>query len=347
MKGKYSGCHMTIYGSKVPGMASIARLGNIADKLTDNAKHKLKIIDWHKKHDENISKTARHFGYTRKTIREWLKAFNDSGPLGLNEKDKTPNNLRYPETDPEIELIIVKTRKKHPAWSKYKIARILKRDYGIVISASTAGRVMKRRGLIDKKKSDKRRKAALRPKLRFPRGLSISRPGDMIQMDTKYIMLIGGRKLFQFTAIDVLTKKRILRVYPSLSSRNGRKFLEICIKEFPFKIRAVQTDNGSEFLKEFDKRCKELSIPHYYTYPRTPKQNTYVERSHGSDKEEFYNQGNVYQDRKIMNQKIKEWQDVWNDIRPHQSLNYMTPNEYLNYLKTNNLPTRNTIILQA
>jgi transposase InsO family protein len=338
---------MTIYGHILPGSIRIARLAERTGYLTERAKRKLKILDWRRAYGENISLAARHFGITRKTIRRWLKQLKEMGPAGLNEKSQVPKNKRTPSTPPDIICHVVKIRKEYPAWSKYKIRTMLERDYGIKTSASNVGRIIKRRGLIDKKKSKKRRMAALRPKLRFPRGLRIFEAGGMIQMDTKYIMLTGGRKLYQFTAIDVLSKRRVLRVYPSLSSRNGRLFLETCIREFPFKIRAAQTDNGSEFLKEFDRKCKELGIPHYYIYPRTPKQNTYVERSHGSDKDEFYQLGNVYQNLAFMNQKIQEWQDVWNEKRPHQALDYRTPNEYLEYLKTTNLPTKNVITLQT
>lgn len=347
MKGRYAGSRMTIYGHVLPGAISIARWSSRAGHLTERAKYKLKILDWHKTHDENVSLTSRHFGLTRKTTRGWLKQLRDRGPAGLNEKSRAPLNIRKPSTSSEIVYRVTNIRKRYPAWSKYKIRMILERDYGFKTSTSNVGRILKRRGLIDKKKSDKRRRAALRPKLRFPRGLRISGAGDMVQMDTKYIMLTGGRKLFQFTAIDVLSKQRVLRVYSSLSSRNGKLFLGECIRTFPFKIRAVQTDNGNEFLKEFDKKCKELGLPHYYIYPRTPKQNTYVERSHGSDKEEFYRFGNVCQDLKIMDLKVREWQDIWNGTRPHQALDYQTPNQYLTYLQSTNLPTKSVITLQT
>lgn len=346
MKGRYAGCRMTIYGSILPGAASIARSAVLEEHLTERAKYKLKVIDWHRKNGENISRTARHFGYTRKVIRRWIKQYNQKGLLGLNEKSKRPKKTRVPAITPDVVVKIVKLRKQYPAWGKEKIAALLNKE-GITISASTVGRVLKRRGLIDKKKSAKRRKAALHPKARFPYGFKVSSPGDMIQIDTKYIILSGGRKLYQFTAIDVLAKYRVLRVYPSLSSRNGRLFLEECLKEFPFSIKAVQTDNGSEFLKEFDKRCKELNIPHYFIYPRHAKQNSYVEISHGADEREFYPFGNVYQDRETMNQKLIEWQTIWNTIRPHQALNQRTPIEYLDYLTNNNLPTKNVIILQS
>lgn len=346
MKGRYAGRHMTIYGSILPGAATIARSAALTEQLTERAKFKVKILDWHKVHGENVSLTARHFGLGRVTLHRWLKSYKQSGLYGLNEKSRRPKHYRQPATNPDTVVRIMKLRKQYPAWSKYKIRKLLK-DEGIEISASTVGRVFKRRGLIDKKKSAKRRRAALRPRARFPRGFRISAPGDMVQMDTKYIMLPGGRKLFQFTAIDVLTKYRVLRVYPSQSSHNGRLFLEECLKEFPFKIKTVQSDNGSEFLKEFEKKCKELKLPHYFIYPRHPKQNSYVEVSHGADEREFYPFGNVYQDKETMNQKLREWQTIWNTIRPHEALGQRTPIEYLGYLSTTTLPTKDGIILQA
>ncbi|MFH1657208.1 MAG: DDE-type integrase/transposase/recombinase, partial [bacterium] len=126
--------------------------------------------------------------------------------------------------------------------------------------------------------------------------------------------LAGGRKFYQFTAIDVLSKRRVLQVYPSQSSRNGAKFLKECIQNFPFPIKTIQTDNGAPFLKEFDKLCKELNLPHYFIYPRTPKQNTYVETSHLADKKEFYQQGNISSDLSVMQKRIKEWENTWNYV---------------------------------
>ncbi len=147
----------------------------------------------------------------------------------------------------------------------------------------------------------------------------------MVQMDTKYIVTIGGRKFYQFTAIDVLSKQRVLRIYPSLSSRNGADFLRECTSNFDFETRNIQTDNGSEFPGGFDKLCKKLNLPHYFIYPRHPKQNTYVETPHSADKKEFCQQGNISFPLETMQLKIVEWQNVWNKIRPHESFNYLTP----------------------
>ena len=346
MKGRYSGRHMTIYGSILPGAISIARSALLTDKLTERAKFKIKVLDWHKYHNNNISLAARHFGLGRATIQRWLKQLKYYGPVGLNEKSRRPKRTRVPTTSSNTVLRIVQLRKKYPVWSKYKIKALLDRE-NIQVSVSTVGRVLKRRGLIDKKTSIKRRKAALSPKMRFPKGLRISQAGDMIQMDTKYIRLPKGRKLYQFTAIDVLTKRRVLRVYPSESSRNGAHFLEECIMNFPFAIKAVQTDNGAPFMKEFDKLCEKKNLPHYWIHPKQPKENTYVERSHKSDKREFYQQGNISPFLSTMQKRIREWEDTWNNIRPHGALGQLTPSQYFWKIKTTKLTTKDIIILQT
>ena len=337
---------MTIYGTILPGAATISRSAALVNLLTERAKYKIKILDWHRSHGNNNSLTARHFGISRMTLYRWIKRLKQYGITGLNEESRKPKQLRQPTTSWNTVIKIVQLRKQYPVWSKYKLRVLLARE-GILVSASTVGRVLKRRGLINLKISKKRRKAALRPKARFPRGLRISQAGDMVQMDTKHIMLPGGKRFYQFTAIDVLTKRKVMRVYPSESSRNGAQFLEECWLGFPFPIKAVQTDNGSTFLKEFDKLCREKGLPHYFIYPRTPKQNTYVEISQGADKKEFYQQGNVCSLLPVMQRKIREWEDIWNNTRPHQALDYLTPSEYLLKLQNSRIPTKNVIVLQT
>lgn len=345
MKGKYSGRHMTIYGFVLPGAISLANWASRTN-ITEKAKQRLKVVDWLRTHKNNVSLTARHFGLDRKTVRSWRDKFNRIGILGLNDKSHKPKHIRQSTTDWKIIDEIVKVRKKYPAWSKYKIQAILKRKH-IVVSISAVGRILKKKGLINKKISKKRSKAAKNPKQRYPKGLRITNAGDMVQIDTKFIIMLGGRIIYQFTAIDVLTKKRVLRYYSSLLSKNGADFLKICLAKFPFQIKAIQTDNGREFLKDFDKLCKELSLPHYFIEARHPKQNTYVENSHGSDEREFYQQGNVDKDIKAMNKALEEWEYTWNCVRPHEALNYLTPDEYLKKIQCTNLTAKEAIILQT
>lgn len=336
---------MTIYGMVLPGAGIIARSSFLAGNLSAKAKGRLKILDWLGAHEGNVSLAARHFGIDRETIRTWRSRLAKEGPRGLEDRSKRPRKVRRPTTSSDVVAEVVRLRKIYPAWSKYKIVPLL--SDRLKTSISTAGRILKRKGLINAGVSRKKSKAAKHPRARFPRGMKISEPGDMVQMDVKHIMLPGGKRHYQFTAIDVLTKQRVLEPYRSESSRSGRDFLLCCLREFDFKIKAVQTDNGAAFLKEFSVACKELGLPHYFIYPRSPKQNSYVEISHGADEREFYRQGNVRIDFEMMRAKLKEWQKTWNEMRPHQALDYLTPRAYYEKWQRGRLPTRDVITLQT
>ena len=139
---------MTIYGHILPGAVSLANWAARTSNVSEKAKQRLKIVDWLRLHNNNVSLTARHFGLNRETVRIWLRKFRQAGMLGLNDKSHRPENVRKPATSRETVSEIVKIRKQYPAWSKYKIRRILSRQ-NIVVSASTVGRVLKRKGLIN------------------------------------------------------------------------------------------------------------------------------------------------------------------------------------------------------
>ena len=94
-------------------------------------------------------------------------------------------------------------------------------------------------------------------------------------------------------------------------------------------ILNVCQDNGSEFEKLFKKACQELLIDQYYSRIHTPKDNAVNERFNRTVKEEFISLGNFNPDPDIFNQRLTEWLIEYNSVRPHQSLAYQSPLEYL------------------
>lgn len=62
--------------------------------------------------------------------------------------------------------------------------------------------------------------------------------------------------------------------------------------------------------------------------PGTPRLNGKVERSHGTDKEEFY-QMMEYKNDVDLEKKIREWENFYNYTRPHGGLKGKTPYEVL------------------
>ena len=336
---------MRVYGYTVKNFDLIRQVGKRAGPLTAQGKRRLKILDWHLQNGKNLSRTASHFTIDRKSLRRWLKRVKAEGLRGLSDRSRRPHQLRTPTTSVTIIQAVLNVRKAHPTWSKYKIQAILKRQK-IKTCTGTIGRILKRYGLINEKVSRKHWKAAMEPKLRRPKGLIIKAPGQLIQMDTKHTGYVDGHKTYQFTAIDILSRLRVLEPATTKSSRQAAQFLEICRQEFPFPIQAVQHDNGTEFKGEFKKRLSKLHTPQYFTHIRSPKENSYVERSHRTDDEEFYDQELVAATPVRRRIQLKRWQEVYNKERPHESLGQQSPYEYLQKYRNRRIPTRDYVVLQ-
>ena len=273
--------------------------------------------------------TARRFGISRSTLHKWVKRYAERGLRGLEDLSRAPHNRRTPTVPWQTVDLICSIRAQQPAWSKHKIAVILQRDHGITLSASTVGRILKRKGLYDKRKSRKRSKAAKRrqQRLRAEWWMKNAFPGCLIQVDTKHLRF-GDNKYYQFTAIDCFSRVAFCRVSSSGSSKCAQAFLEELKGYMPFPLVALQTDNGSEFLKHFDKATEEELITHYFSHPHCPKENSHVERKIQTTKYELWAYREAYTAADL-NELVDGWNYTYNHVRPHQSLGYLTPIEFL------------------
>ncbi|MCM8773061.1 MAG: integrase core domain-containing protein, partial [Candidatus Omnitrophica bacterium] len=71
------------------------------------------------------------------------------------------------------------------------------------------------------------------------------------------------------------------------------------------------------------------SLLHYWTRVRTPKDNAEVERFIRTIEEEFLELGNYTDDVELFNKNLVEYLIEYNFTRPHQSLGYDTPINFL------------------
>ena len=140
----------TRYHTRLPHQWKLER---IVDPSKEASK-RLKWIDYYLKHN-NARKTCRYFGISQTTFYKWLNRYKKQELKGLEEFSRKPKNFRVSTVSHDTISLIVKLRKKYPAWSKYKLEVILKRDYGLIISASTIGRILKKKNLINQVKSNK------------------------------------------------------------------------------------------------------------------------------------------------------------------------------------------------
>ena len=117
-------------------------------------------------------------------------------------------------------------------------------------------------------------------------------------------------------------------MYERHTQENAIDFVDYVVEKFPFRISTIRTDNGHEFQSLFHWHVEDLGMSHNYIRVRTPRLNGKVERSHRTDKEEFY-QLSSYTGDVDLNEKLEEWQNFYNYHRPHSALSGKTPYERL------------------
>lgn len=357
---------MSIYGSILPGAASIARSAQ-SNQLSKKAKRRLKWMDWYFSRGNNARATCRHFGISPDTFYTWLNRYDPYYLPSLEDRSKRPKHFRQSEVSWQVIELIKLLRQHFPTWSEKKLAPLFKNfpklqsliefiedeidkaqaqnlilaisQEKLAISSATIGRIIKKKNFFFAKSKSQALSSSKKTYIerkRADKSLKDKAPGSLIQIDTKHLSTPYGRKYFQFTAIDCKTRIKYARCYSSCSSLSAKLFLERAIDYFPFPIQNIQTDNGSEFLKYFHKALKEIKeeeIVHYFSHPHCPKENSRVERGIQTDKYEFYLNGNLYHQLKIQNEKLDRWNHIYNHIRPHEALGNLSPMEYYEKIK--------------
>ncbi len=85
----------------------------------------------------------------------------------------------------------------------------------------------------------------------------------------------------------------------------------------------------------FEAECQRRGIKLFVLPPRSPRLNGGIERAHRPHTEEFYEVTEGSFDLSGLKDELLEWEGVYNTIRPHQALGYVTPLKFLEQRKEN------------
>ena len=284
----------------------------------------------------DVAKVCPH---SQRTLERWLAEYRKHGESGLEPKSTRPKS-NPKETPIRIKEAIVEIRKRTKLCAQ-KLKWKLEKE-GIILHKNTIHKIIKHEGLTRKYRVRK-----LKYKyIKVPMG-----KGELVEIDVKYVPdLVGNRQYYQFTAIDCASRWRYLKIYDNYSNYNSIRFILELIRMAPFRIRAIKTDNGSNFTNRytgylkssepmnprihiFDLICQRKNIIHYLIDPGKPAQNGKVERSHRTDQEMFYER-NKFNTLKELEMKLNLWNEEYNNLE-HCGLNGKTPNEMLRLLSIN------------
>jgi len=283
-----------------------------------------------------VKPTARRFTTTPKTVRKWLRRYEQERLSGLNDLPKIPHNCPH-KTSFVLARRIIELRKRFP----FMGAETLKREHQLPVSHTAINRILRDHGLIVKRRKKHKRKRDLSEiKKRW-------KLFGQITVDTKDLKDIPhywpqmknlGLPKYQFTAREVRSGLMLLGFANEKSATNACLFAQILcghLKNCSVDMKKVkfQTDNGSEFIGCFRQdRTRDgfgatvagFNARHKRIPPRAFSYNSDVETVHGTIEREFYDLEN-FESIKDFHQRVASYQARYNLARPNSNKDNMAP----------------------
>lgn len=307
------------------------------NRIAQEARRRQGAVKYAEKHGK--SKAAQKYGVSLSSVKRWSKRY-DGTWQSLSERSHRPHSHPKQHTLEEEAAIRAAFSKAYLRYGWDGVYAELREAHGYTRSFGGMYHAATRLGL----GWGKKRKRPSRKARRYPEA---AKPGEKVQIDVKevpYHCLKGaakrdGKHLYQWTAIDECTRLRFVYGYEEHTPENSVDFLERLLRAFPFPIRTVQTDNGTEFtyrfvsdkqLCPFEEALSAREIAHKLIPPRTPWHNGKVERSHRSDQRYFYD-WEKFADVQELNRKLRTHLS-WYNSRPMRSLGWCSPLQRLSAL---------------
>ena len=194
---------------------------------------------------------------------------------------------------------------------------------GIKINHKRTYRLYKAAGLALKKRSKKKYYEKRGMPERAITEANVRWSMDFVTDRTRY-----GSNIRVLTVIDEVTRECLaLEVDSSIT---GRKVTAVLNRIAIFRglPQEILTDNGSEFTSNvMNAWAYDHKVDHIFIDPGKPMQNGYIESFNGKFRAECLNQ-HWFRNLSEAKEIIEGWRLEYNHIRPHMSLDNLTPAEY-------------------
>ena len=260
--------------------------------------------------------SARHFCSATEipysTFARWWARWQREGKQSLYGRSRRPR--RSPGALSGLVLDVIRRAHRELGWGVRRLHAHLKQAGLIRCSLSSVYRVLRRCGAL-----------ALRPRKPKPVWIRYAKavPGERAQMDLKYL----PHHRYQLTLIDDCSRYLGATVLEARTTAAVCRALPGLLGSFPFPLRCIQTDNGSEFGLDLTALLKRLDIRHTRIRPRSPHLNGKVERVQRTVQEEFWDAiglGPLEDWERFLQDYVR----FYNRSRQHSALDYTPPLSY-------------------
>ena len=212
---------------------------------------------------------------------------------------------------------------RHPRWGFWKTFKALRRN-GHGWNHKRVYRVYCSLKLNQKRRAKKRLPERFKQPLLAP-----PLPNQVWSADFMSDMLSTGKRVRTFNVMDdfnrevihieidtSITSRRLIRVFERLRLERGLPDI-------------LRVDNGPEFLSgEFVAWAESVGMMIHYIQPGEPNQNAYIERFNRTYRTELLDLY-LFHDLDKVREATYWWIIEYNEQRPHDSLDDLTPVEYL------------------
>lgn len=264
--------------------------------------------------------------------QNFLKFYSRYQSLNRNVEALIPRKAgrKYKTTleySPEVIDKVKDIRSK--GYNRFDMAKILK-DQGIIeISASKAYRLMKKLGI-----------NRLNPRLKEEKRKIVKKAaGELGHIDIHYVTKgtvkeVGNKKLYILGIIDDYSRLCWLEVINSIKSIDvmfsSMDILFRLQERYGIKFEEIMSDNGSEFSSKnnpnhpFERMLKFFDVKHRYTKPFRPQTNGKIERFWKTLEDELLS-GETFETLEDFKEYILGYVIYYNESRMHQGINNKIP----------------------
>jgi putative transposase len=227
---------------------------------------------------------------------------------------------------PDEDVIRKRLRKLAETRRRFGCPRlhVMLRREGFVINHKRTERLYRQEGLILRIRRRKKMSSLLRTEMQKP-----NYPNQIWSMDFMRDSLANGRAIKVLSVVDEYTRKCFrIEVDTSINGmRVTRVLSEIAqLEDLP---RIIVVDNGPEFIgNTLDAWAYQRGVKLTFIRPGKPVENAYIESFNGRFRDECLNE-NWFLTLEHARRIIEKWRIDYNNERPHSSLGYLTPEEFI------------------
>jgi len=217
--------------------------------------------------ENNIPKShiASKLGVGRETIHIWVKGIEEYGLLEFLDRyfnAKKGERVKR-QIDPILKRRVWDIRDREMECCGQKIKYFLEKEYGMSPAVSKIYEILAEKYKLKSKWKHNQKRGSV---------TKADNPREVIQMDT-----VDFGAVFAFTGVDIFTKEAVVKLYPSLTAKDGLDFLEYSFNSRYQHVELLQTDGGSEFKAEFKQRVFQYADRFRVARPYKKNEQSYIE----------------------------------------------------------------------